>query len=739
MMDAPANRSKILPKPLPKTIPARLAGLLAGITFLAVTAGLCKNWLSLASTATTIILELSAGLAIFASAAGYGQLLVGTLTKSAQPALRFLTALGVGLYALGTMVLLAGVVSSPNIPLLQGGFCWPIVGTGIAIGLWQIQPAWRKWKHRTPSSVGIWPVLAWMVLAAVLAGWLCGASLPPGIMGQASGDVYDVLEYHLQVPREFYNAQHIGALTHNCYSFYPLGLEMLYLLGMALRGGPFDGMFLPAFMHGLFGVAAVTAIYLCLTKHANPKHAEASGNRQAIFSALLLASVPGLIYLSYLAKTELAQVFYLTLALLWLKHWLARPTWQVAICVGLLIGAACATKYLAIAFVAVPVLATMLVFSLRQGRLMKHVAIAGLLCLAMLSPWLIRNIVHTGNPVFPLATQSIGRGYWSIEQEHRWLSAHGRQNQPPVPQPASWQPTESASWGTLFVENLLCRPSMSPPTVILAALAMVVLIASRNSDRWLWALLIVVVIQFAFWPFSHQMPWRFVCPVAGPLALLAGGLLESLWLSRLRLSFAGPVIAGVILTATVGFNLVSAWGTFQRESAGNYMMAWSGEQLAGKSWPWSLTANLPPGSKVLLVGNAMAFYFPPNSIYATTFDTQLLDQFIQEGLAAEEILSRLKDMGITHIYVDWSETFRLASTYGFPASLSEELFTRRACGLQPGLRILDQLQCLGMRELPAGCDVPEHRFVPSASWDKLSQPGRPMQVSWPKASIFALP
>ena len=45
---------------------------------------------------------------------------------------------------------------------------------------------------------------------------------------------------------------------------------------------------------------------------------------------------------------------------------------------------------------------------------------------ATLSPWLIRNAVWTGNPVFPLATSVLGTGHWDADLAERWDRAHGR-------------------------------------------------------------------------------------------------------------------------------------------------------------------------------------------------------------------------------------------------------------------------------------------------------------------------
>ena len=43
---------------------------------------------------------------------------------------------------------------------------------------------------------------------------------------------FDVREYHLQVPKEFYQSGRISFLPHNVYGNMPLGSEMLPLAAM---------------------------------------------------------------------------------------------------------------------------------------------------------------------------------------------------------------------------------------------------------------------------------------------------------------------------------------------------------------------------------------------------------------------------------------------------------------------------------------------------------------------------
>ena len=43
---------------------------------------------------------------------------------------------------------------------------------------------------------------------------------------------FDAIEYHLQGPKEYYQAGRIAFLPHNVYTSMPFSVEMLHLLGM---------------------------------------------------------------------------------------------------------------------------------------------------------------------------------------------------------------------------------------------------------------------------------------------------------------------------------------------------------------------------------------------------------------------------------------------------------------------------------------------------------------------------
>ena len=121
-----------------------------------------------------------------------------------------------------------------------------------------------------------------------------------------------------------------------------------------------------------------------------------------------------------------------------------------------------------------------------------------------------------------------------------------------------------------------------------------------------------------------------------------------------------------------------------------------GEQIARNAPIWKDAHQLPQGAKILLVGDAKAFYFPPGTLYATAFDTHPLAAMIERGKTPGEIIDALGAMGVTHLWFDWPEIRRLATTYGYPPALSADLLLRPAGGQPPRLDILDAMSAGGL-------------------------------------------
>ncbi len=701
---------------------------LAGTVMLAHLTGISAAFVAALLTAVT---EGGMALLIFLAAGGYGYLLIRKLAPSNAPtALRVFTACGLGLWALATLVLIVG---SSFTGALNAWVFWCVVAGGVILAAWFAQGPIEAWKmpRRFDGTA-----LMWVVLAIAGGIWIAGATRPAGMIH--TSDSYDVLEYHLQVPREFHHAGRIGELQHNCYSYYPLQTEMLFLLGMALRGGAYEGMYVGKFIHGMFGVLAVGAIFGSL------KRDEESRGR---FAAVLLGTVPFVVYLSWVAMVELAMLLYAAVALLWVREWLRDRSQRSALCVGLMLGASCAVKYLSVGLVLAPVLIAMAVLSVLMRERIKqllHLPLVALAALVLFSPWLIRNTVYTGNPVFPLGTDVFGPGHWSEVSAQRWRDGHGPQMKPPVPIPPGWKSPPVRSRPELLYDNLVTAQEFGPVLLLLTGIAICVLIARGLRDRpWDLALTIVLLVQIAVWMgFTHGAPKRFGVVALVPMALLAGGVLAGLarvQTNPFRRGAVGPVgvpwgrRASIALLGTallvnlwIGYWMYRQYTLYGQYPSGQPRMHGNpGEFIAQSFW------NDPNAeTRLMLLGDAKGFYFPPETIYATTFDSHPLApiarKLIDNELTPQDALDEIHRMGVTHIWVDWWEILRLANTYGFPPSLSKELIERRKDDRPAGLAVFEKLSLRITKQI----ELPQPTTVPTT---------QPQRRPWPWVSVYALP
>ncbi len=720
-------------------------------------------WLAL----LTAVTEGGILLAVLAAAGGYGHWALERLRpRSAAGGLHAVTSVAVGLWLLSTAVLVVGTLAPGSLIVWVW---WPVIGLGVVLAGWATRDRLRGWA--LPQRVGP-GALVWVLAAVAVGLWLSGALRPPGTVGLIPGDAYDVLEYHLQVPREFLVNGRIGELQHNVYSYYPLGQHMLFLLAMVLRGGAYEGMYLAKLLHGAYGVLAAAGVFYAL---------RSDDSRRGRFAALLLATAPFAIYLSWLGMVELSEVCYLTLGLLWLREWLRDASWRSAAIVGAMLGAACSVKYLSVGFVVAPVLLVMLVAAVRRkGRGLAHVAVAGGLTLALFSPWLIRNAAYTGNPVFPLATHVLGAGHWDAESQQRWVAGHGPASLPPVPEPPGYEPPpRGASRLVQFYTKFLFPGSemYGQMALFFFVIALAMLLAGARAEPWDRALVGVLIVQLLVWVFAtHEMPQRFLVPAIVPLALMGGWVLSRLshlqanpFRRHATLPPHGPwgrAPAVVLFVAAVLVNCLVTYRLFMEDTRGTKIPPLPGRLMAEQVefLPYHHAAQLPANSRLLLVGDAQAFYFPENTVYATAFDAHPLAQLAREGLSGEQTAQRLKAMGITHLWVVWPEIGRLAMTYGFPAELSRELLVRRLEGASaPDLPVLRRLREAGMqvvREIyppppatqPAGQDVSatqpatplagQDAATPPPAGDGATPAARPTEEQgprWPLITVYALP
>ena len=554
---------------------------------------------------------------------------------------------------------------------------------------------------------------------------------------------FDVVEYHLGGPKEWFQQGHIARLPHNVYTSFPFLTEMLLLCGMVLRGDWESGAL--AGQAAVAGFVPLAALGLFATGRRWFNSAAGS------LAALVWLTTPWAYRIAIVAYAEGGLACYLFAALavglrvVWgegqesgdkrqeasannsaerTPHPNPLPSRArgegtrhrlIALC-GLLAGSAMACKYTGAVSVVVP-LAVMIALravaakepiGLRVKQAVWELALFGVGTLLAVGPWLVKNAVETGNPVFPLAYSVFGGEGRDATMDAQWQQGH------------SAPPYRSVSHrlSDLVIKLTDVAANNDWHSALMFGLAPIAVLASWRRQVWtVWAF---IGWQFLSWfVLTHHID-RFYVPMFPVVALLAGvgaawlfstlndssgenseanGLmgekekkrktslalqasggggslsLRTIW-TRVASPFVVCVIgANVLYNVGVMMNLggYNSGRTEMKAAREVQLSRWYGAQ---KWIDDELAAGrLPHNLKVLCVGEAALFHARFPYVYNTVFDRSLFEQwFAQRTSSGEfqlrpvaEIRAKLLQHRITHVLINWSEVlrYREPGSYGF--------------------------------------------------------------------------
>lgn len=580
-----------------------------------------------------------------------------------------------------------------------------IAWTPVVVGVLTLFDQIRRRENR-PELWGAVPATALLGLpgAAIL---IVAACAPPGTLWSSEARGYDTLSYHLQLPREWLEQSRIAPIEHNVYSCLPSYVEaafthlaaMLAPGARALTDDVGRAVFAAQILHALIAIASAAAlgrlVVLLTASRGDPPGLSRASIRAGGLAAAALLATPWVIVVGSMAYNGLVVVLMLIGALVAAREQACTP-FARGLLVGGLMGAAVCAKLTA-SYMAVPVVAlAMLLWIPRASWLIAFSAAAGA-GLLYLAPFLVRNAIWLGNPVFPFATSLLGSAHWTSEQVARWNSAH----HPPIGWLDRLALLVGAQRGALHPQWFIFFPA----AIVAGALALRDR-AVRSTSLFLLGALAMQVI--AWLSFGHLQP-RFLLPAAPIAAAMIGLAAASImrtraanspetersgWWRNKWIVLIACAIAALAGASTLNFlsqnsarpNIALATGVGAingalAESAAVRMDGAERRDLLDSLSPpalINLAFDAPSSStRLYLLGDATPFYFHPPLIYNTTWDTWPLAESLRrtDGDLAPAVAD-LRSQGVTHILVNLDEIARLHADGWADPLITPELAVR---------------------------------------------------------------
>ncbi|MBN1444473.1 MAG: hypothetical protein JXA90_17300 [Planctomycetes bacterium] len=327
--------------------------------------------------------------------------------SQADPLESSLIEIAIGLGTVMALVFAAGVVG-----WLEPAVAWAIVLAPLAGGHRRFLRELDRRRRAIGRSSS--PGLAAAILAAVALLTLAASLAPPTSQ--------DALVYHLAVPARHIEAGRIHHVEGNFYSAFPMNVELLFTLGLLLRGPA-----LAKWYHWLLGAAAAACV-AALSRRVAPAGGR-PGTRSAL-AAAIFASMPSVALLAGWAYVDLGVVFFSTLSvLLFLRFWRRQhrrgdeslrgaATADLSLA-ALMAGIAAGCKYTA-GLQGLLLAGFVVLVGRREGRSWRliagQLASVSAIAAAAAAPWWIKNLIETGNPLFPFAYSIFGGLDWDAER-----------------------------------------------------------------------------------------------------------------------------------------------------------------------------------------------------------------------------------------------------------------------------------------------------------------------------------
>jgi len=548
-----------------------------------------------------------------------------------------LYSLGLGFIILSLAIFVLGVLR-----LFYSWLFVLLLFVGTAWGVWTV---WQHRRQLEPQAGWLWGRLSWtdrLFLLPVVGflGWVALMVNVPEIF-------FDALVYHLAVPAAWIQSHGIHCLPYNFFSNFPMGIEMLYTGALMVSDERLCRM-----LHAVLGLLTALTIFSWGRRWF--------GRRTGLWAAGLFLTTPVVAMNMLVCGVDVGASFFAVLGFALLVEWVyadENRKSSASRLAGLFMGMAVACKYNT-AFMLAPAVLSVLIIGYQKKKsgqeLLKLVFQVSVMGLILILPWLIKNTIFTGNPVYPFLYKVIPSRFIHPEKMQQQMDGFREYGQRSfiqyLRQPwdlTFFQATSNSYVGVVYLFLL-------PGILLLAGLW-------HRGPPELKILLLTCVLAALIWS-SQTRITRYFIPALPLLTLLSAFVLSKWekWYTQIggwaRLAVTGFIFWGLLVTVGIGAPHWDPVGVcLGLESRDAYL----DRKLLNSYSAMARKINQLPGKiKVLLVGETRSYYINRPKTAATVYDYNPFIEWIAGAQSAEAVWQKLRAEGYTHIFIHYQEAAR---------------------------------------------------------------------------------
>lgn len=490
-------------------------------------------------------------------------------------------------------------------------------------------------------------VITAMFLVLVLLGSL---SPPTG---------WDTQRYHLPMAEEYVEAGKIGYIPIMHSDLPALG-DMLIVLGMLLKNDILAGaIFYLTFLLVMLGVFVFTR--------------KLSDFKTANLAALIFVISPLIFYYAGTVHTDMILALFTVASVFSFYEFLESREKKWLIISAVFLGLSISVKITAM----IQIAAFLLIFFARfikekgKAKQAREFVLFFLVGLAIFSPWLIKNLVLTGNPVYPMAYD-----YFGGPQDTRYI----------VEYTARQLDSANISWGLwgFIISPLFVTISgyeyLSSFSIVPVFLIFLPLLLFFRKSKLTNFLILFSIFYYAAWFFIHPYLVKII-PLLPFLSILAAySIRKSI---EKKIVFRGAIL---LVIFSVVFSLASAAFIYKDSLKVSFGLE-AREDYLSKNLEFFNTFNfandnLKSNDKILLIGDERSYYLDTEFQDGDPVRQGLIDY---RNITEAEFGAWLKEGNITHLIVNRNYFVNISDAinlYGWTKSSAElvERFISKNCG-----------------------------------------------------------
>ena len=482
----------------------------------------------------------------------------------------------------------------------------------------------RELNLRNPWFLLLIPLMILILLNLV------GSLAPPSVA--------DALRHHLAASQHYANTggfEFIPILPWNVPSF----LHITYTTEILLIND-----IAPAVTHFAFSLLSTLAIFALGRRLIDWK--------VGLLAAVIFYALPMSIELSVSPMVEMCAVFFVILAVYSLCNAIHGKSFFWIAISGVLIGVASSTKIWAI--MTIPAGLGFILFSKEIGSSYfdkVKILLIGIFLftsLVILSPWLTRNFIESGDPFWPLGYPVFNSEMWTewhYEKFSSWYRGPGKSVLDFILGP--WNLTNRIHLFTVDYGPL--TGSLLSPILLIFIPGIFLFKSIRYSGFWKYILplMVFVFLIYLIWFLGYQSP-RYLHTVYPVMALLTAFGIKLILDAKqkwLNIPVVGLLTASLIgsLVISIGFNSIFFPVVFGAESRNQFIES-KVSNIQSVNW---VNDNLNSSTDTLVMGLSGWYYLEyPWHLGVPAYQGEI-DYHLMTN--PEALLIKLRQLGVTHI------------------------------------------------------------------------------------------